>query len=240
MFDLLSARIFGNYGPLGWSFKRFQYKRVWNFVSKSESNAKMAVAGTADEERIKGSTAFTVQTLQRCVGVQKTDVVLEIGAGVGRVGAAVAPLCRQWIGTDVSENMVRHIKRRLAQYDNVQALATNGYDLNAVASNSIDLVYCTIVLMHLSQWERYGYIKEAFRVLKPGGRLLVDSVNIVSDAGWRFFEDLLAIPPHKRPPNISELSTPEELITYLKHANFESISSETHDMWIIVYGRKPI
>ena len=199
----------------------------------------MAVAGLTDEEAIKTAASFTLELLKRCVGIEKDDVVLEIGAGVGRVGAVVAPMCHKWIGVDASDNMAALIKRRLAQFSNVEAFANNGYDLAAISSNSIDVVYCTVVLMHLSQWDRYNYIKEAKRVLKPGGRLLVDSVNILSAPGWKFFEDLCAIPPNKRPPNMSELSTPSEFQAYFEHAGFDSIQIENHDMWVVVFGRKP-
>ena len=93
----------------------------------------MAVAGVTDEALIAVSAQWTLQTLIRCVGIGENDVVLEIGAGVGRVGVVLAPLCREWIGTDVSDNMARYIQQRLAQFSNVRAIATNGYDLSPVS-----------------------------------------------------------------------------------------------------------
>ncbi len=86
-----------------------------------------------------------------------------------------------------------------------------GYDLSNIASGSIDLVYCTVVFMHIEEWERYGYIQEGLRVLREGGRMLVDNVNLLSDEGWAFFERHFALPPGERPPHISKLSTPQEL-----------------------------
>lgn len=144
--------------------------------------------------------------LQKLVGISPDDVVLEIGAGVGRVGAALAPICKEWIGADVSENMLSHIERRLGEFKNVRTVATNGFDLSEIPSESIDVVYCTIVFMHLEEWERFSYIKEGFRVLKPGGRMLVDNVDLTSDKGWIFFESVCAIPPQERPPQISKTS----------------------------------
>ncbi len=234
----LIEKIFGSYGVFGWTLKRHQYKQVWNAISHTEGQAKNAVAGTLDEGHLAEAADVTLQMLQESVGIRPDDVILEIGAGVGRVGAVLAPLCREWIGTDVSENMVRHMRKRLAGFPNVRVLSVSGYDLAAIESNSVDLVYCTVVLMHLSQWDRFKYIKEAYRVLKPGGRVWLDSVNIETQYGWEFFESHLAFAPNERPPNISELSTPGELTTYLRRAGFQAIRHHNHAMWVVAYASK--
>jgi ubiquinone/menaquinone biosynthesis C-methylase UbiE len=241
----LTKRIRGHFDTSRWGqspkkiLTRNQYKEVWNSVSKLEDDAKLAVSGYTDENIYRQTAEGTVALLRQCVDIRKEDLVLEIGAGVGRVGAALAPLCREWIGTDVSENMVRHIRRRLAEHPNVRALATNGFDLAGILSESVDVAYCTVVFMHLEEWERYGYIAEGFRVLKPGGRMLVDNVNLTSDPGWKFFEEHCSVPVNERPAQISKTSTPQELETYFRRAGFCDIRQEQLDLWIVTYGRKP-
>jgi ubiquinone/menaquinone biosynthesis C-methylase UbiE len=54
----------------------------------------------------------------------------------------------------------------------------SGYNLSGVADASVDVVYCTVVFMHLESWDRYNYILEAFRALRPGGRIYVDNSNL--------------------------------------------------------------
>lgn len=219
---------------------RSEYKRVWNSVSGSEDQAKLAVSGYTDEESYRDSGQFTLRLLQDHVGLTKDDIVLEIGAGVGRVGAVVAPLCREWIGADVSENMVRHMQRRLANHGNARAIAINGMNLAGIPSVSVDVVYCTVVFMHLEEWERYSYVAEGLRVLKPGGRMLVDNVNLLSDEGWAFFEKHRAIAPDSRPPHISKTSTPQELEAYFRRAGFSDIRQSEFSLWIVTHGRKPL
>jgi len=221
-------------------FKRNQYKEDWNFRSRSEEKAKIAIALIEDEKLFRQSAQTTLDMLQSCVGIRKDDVVLEIGAGVGRVGAYVAPLCRKWIGTDVSENMIKYLRRRLSEFPNVEAIATNGFDLAPIPSESVDVAYCTIVFMHLDEWDRYGYIAEGFRILKPGGRMLVDNVNLLSDGGWKFFEEHRAMTPNTRAPSISKISTPQELETYMRRAGFGDIRHQDNsNFWIVTYGTKP-
>jgi SAM-dependent methyltransferase len=218
---------------------RSNYKSIWNAVSVSEDDAKFAVIGSVDEEAHKANGEVTKNRLQQFVGISADDVVLEIGAGVGRVGAALAPICKEWIGADVSENMLSHIKQRLVDFKNVRTVTTNGFDLSEIPSESIDVVYCTIVFPHLDEWERFGYIKEGFRVLRPGGRMLVDNVDLTSDEGWIFFEGVCAIPPQERPVQISQTSTPQELETYFRRAGYENIAQSHAGLWVMTYGKKP-
>jgi SAM-dependent methyltransferase len=222
------------------TLNRSHYKSIWNSVSGSEQDAKLAVSGFVEEERYRESGEGTVAMLKQFTGITPDDVVLEIGAGVGRVGVVLAPICKEWIGVDVSENMLGHIERRLAGMANVRTVATNGFDLSGIPSESVNVVYSTVVFMHLDEWDRYGYIKEGFRVLKPGGRMLVDNVDLTSDLGWEFFEQHCAMPPHERPAQISKTSTPQELEAYFRRSGFEAIEQHRGGLWIITCGRKPV
>lgn len=218
---------------------RSDYKSTWTAVSKTLSNARMSVAFTEDERELDRSGAATTQFLLENVGIGSDDVVLEIGCGVARVGKHLAPRCRRWIGADVSPNMVRFAAENLRGLDNVETVELSGYDLSPIASETIDVVYCTVVFPHLSQWDRYSYVEEAFRVLRPGGKLYVDNVNLCSESGWRIFQEHRRIPPLERIPEIGECSTPQELIEYLRRAGFESVQSKPGDELIAVWGRKP-
>lgn len=221
---------------------RGDYKSVWNAVSDHEDHAKVAVSGFTDEDTYRELADVTVAGLQGTVGLGPDDVVLEIGCGVGRVGPAIAPLVKTWIAADVSENMLEHVRERLQGFDNVETVALNGWDLSPIASESVDVVYCTVVFMHLDEWDRFGYVREAMRVLRPGGRLYVDNFNLLSEVGWAFFmETLEGYHPLERPPNISKSSTPTELQAYLERVGFEQIQvlAQPDSMWVFCWGRKP-
>jgi SAM-dependent methyltransferase len=219
---------------------RSDYKSVWTKLSGSLSSAKMHVSGTEDEAVFEASGAGTSEFLLTNVGIKATDVVLEIGCGVGRVGKHLAGRCRRWIGADVSPNMLKFAAERLRDFSNVEFIELSGNDLRPLADNSIDVVYCTVVFMHLEGWDRYNYVAEAFRVLRPGGKLYIDNVNLCSDAGWSIFETHRKFSPAQRPDHITVCSTPQELEEYLRRAGFEKIQSQPGDELIAVWGRKPI
>ena len=175
--------------------RREQYKSVWTGLSRFQQDAVAHVTGEAREEDIQFSAQETVARLQRTVGIKREDVILEIGCGIGRVGQALVPICQRWIGCDVSPHMLRHARCRLAEARNIELVEISGFDLHPIGDASIDLVYCTVVFMHLDEWDRYNYILEAKRVLKPCGRLFVDNFNLRFEQGWALFETLRVVPP---------------------------------------------
>ena len=217
---------------------RSEYKKVWSALSTTEEQAKLHVIGVTEEAALEATGKETLTFLQESVGIGKDDVVLEIGCGIGRVGKVVAPLCRKWIGCDVASNMLSLTAQRLKDLSNVKLMEISGYNLDGVADGSVDVVYCTVVFMHLESWDRYNYISEAFRVLRAGGRIYVDNINLCSDGGWKVFETHRAFSPANRPPHMTQNSTPQEIEAYLNRAGFSDVRIRTNDDWIRASGIK--
>jgi ubiquinone/menaquinone biosynthesis C-methylase UbiE len=211
---------------------RSEYKKVWSALSTTEDQAKLHVIGVTEEDALRSTGEQTLKFLQESVGIQKDDVVLEIGCGIGRVGKLVAPLCRKWIGCDVASNMLALAAERLRGLDNLELKEISGYNLSGVVDASVDVVYCTVVFMHLEPWDRYNYVLEAFRVLRPNGRIYVDNINLCSDGGWKVFEIHRAFSATNRPPHMTQNSTPQEIETYLSRAGFGDVRIRTDDDWI--------
>lgn len=220
---------------------RGDYKAVWNSLSGSKENAYLYVSGYTDEDKFHADAEDTVDILRDTVGVKPEDTILEIGCGVGRVGRVMSPFVKEWIGCDVSANMLRLAGRRLLGLPNIRLQEISGYDLRPIADNSVDVVYTTVVFMHLEEWDRYNYVLEARRVLKPGGRFYCDNVDLASPAGWAVFEESRkTFRPNERPPQISKCSTQPELETFLKRAGFDRVQVAGRlDFWAYAWGVKP-
>jgi ubiquinone/menaquinone biosynthesis C-methylase UbiE len=220
---------------------RSDYKTVWNTLAASRRDAYFHVSGHVDEDKIHADAEDTLDILRETVGIRADDVVVEIGCGVGRVGRVLAPFVREWIGCDVSPKMLHQAQRRLIGLENARLQEISGYDLSPIADASIDMVYMTVVFMHLEEWDRYTYMLEAFRVLKPGGRFYCDNIDLASPKGWEVFDySRRRFRPDKRPAQISKCSTQPEIETFLQRAGFADVKVAGRlDFWVYGSGRKP-
>jgi ubiquinone/menaquinone biosynthesis C-methylase UbiE len=134
--------------------------------------------------------------------------------------------------------MLGHAQKRLASFDNVKLVELSGYELSSIEDSSVDLVYCTVVFMHLDEWDRYNYVLEAHRVLRTGGRIFVDNFNLRSEEGWDVFEGAWKMAPEERPPHIGKSSTPQELEVYLQRGKFREVQTVEDGLLTQAYGVK--
>lgn len=220
---------------------RSDYKSTWEALAPNEQQARMFVAGHTDDAEWDRSAGITHGILEEFVEIRPDDVILEIGCGIGRVGKVLSPLCTRWIGADISSGMLTCARDYLKDLPNIDLVELHRVGLDPIPDNSIDLVYCTVVFMHLLEWDRYRYVQEALRVLKPGGRCYFDNIDILSDHGWEVFEAGAAFPPEQRPAQISMTSSGDELETYGRRAGFADIQIRRWGgAWVTLTGKKPV
>jgi ubiquinone/menaquinone biosynthesis C-methylase UbiE len=135
--------------------------------------------------------------------------------------------------------MLSHARKRLAGLSNVRLIHLDQANLSGVSDMSVDVVYCTNVLPHLDQMERWQYVLEAHRVLRPLGRLYIDTIAMDSPDGWHMLSNNLK---QRRigieVPYVPIPSTADELIAYFSNAGFEALRTEQRDSLLIVAAVK--
>jgi len=104
------------------------------------------------------------QTLTDLV-TPRTDV-LDVGCGTGRWLRHVVGLGARAVGLDASRGMLARARAQSAESVLVQGLATR----LPFAMRSFDTLYAVNVLHHVQDVR--AFLSEAFRVLRPGGRIL--------------------------------------------------------------------
>ncbi len=96
-----------------------------------------------------------------------------MGCGTGyltRILAPVAGPTGQVTGVDASPAMVEHARRRAPA--NCRYLVGVGQTLD-LPDMSFDIVVSSLAVHHMPAGERGAAVREMFRVLRPGGRLLI-------------------------------------------------------------------
>jgi SAM-dependent methyltransferase len=105
---------------------------------------------------------------------------LDLGCGEGRVGAALAALGHRVVGVDSSPAMVAAARER------IEALVADASAL-PFADASFDAVVAFMSLQDMDELD--AAVREAARVLEPGGRFLFAIVHPVNSAGRFESED---------------------------------------------------
>jgi SAM-dependent methyltransferase len=103
--------------------------------------------------------------------------VLELACGHGRHSERVAPLAGRLTLMDIFDANLDACRRRLASFGNVDYIRNTGFDFRPVPDASLTAIYCYDAMVHFSPDLVAAYLKDAQRVLAPGGMALFHHSN---------------------------------------------------------------
>ena len=108
--------------------------------------------------------------------------VLDLGCGIGRVAAALAPHSRSVIGLDVSARMIAEAARRHPAEPGLRFAVTTGSPPLNLPTASIDLLLAVDSFPYMLQSGLAdAMLAEAVRLLRPGGAMAVLNLSYRND-----------------------------------------------------------
>jgi ubiquinone/menaquinone biosynthesis C-methylase UbiE len=205
------------------------YKTTWN--GEAHRNARDAILTGATAESFERTGKSDADLIARYL--RGNDAILNIGCGAGRVEKYLAPRVSELWAVDVSGEMIRLAGERLAGLSNVHLREVGNREfLSSFEAERFDLVFSLLVLQHLEREDAFLYLRDAHRVLKPGGTLLAQFPNYLSPEYTRAF--LAGADAPLRSPGRVRVYTEAEVRHTLETAGFE-----ISDLWLSGLDGRP-
>ncbi len=132
----------------GYNLVAKEYKKMHNYLFEFEKNQLIPLLGDIQNKKI-----------------------LDAGAGTGRLIRPLIDGGADVVALDISENMLKEISKK---YDKVETIVGDVEKL-PFGDDIFDVVISTFVIVHLS--DPSIFFKEAYRVLKNGGKFLISNIN---------------------------------------------------------------
>ena len=149
--------------------------RFWDARAREDAFYFVDNTGTyrgADVERFWAEGRRNLDTVLGVLGaeIKSSDVVLDVGCGVGRLTRVLAERAAHVHAIDVSAEMLQQARELNAHLTNVTWHHGDGTTLTPIADASVDAVVSHVVFQHIPDPQvTLGYVREMGRVLAPGG-----------------------------------------------------------------------
>jgi ubiquinone/menaquinone biosynthesis C-methylase UbiE len=152
--------------------------------------------------------------------IEPSDVVLDLGCGIGRVARYVSECCRILWAVDASETMLALARERLADRSNVRFALCQGTTIPALADNSIDFAYSILTLQHLEREDAFKLLLELRRMMRPKAKAFLTFPNLLSDEYLSSFLEYVEAGEASNPVR-ARFYTPEEVRRLIPVAGFD-------------------
>jgi ubiquinone/menaquinone biosynthesis C-methylase UbiE len=152
--------------------EREQVRKVYEAIA-DEYDERIPGNGVVDEIFTDSELSFLLAK------VQPGDDVLDMGCGTGRFTLPLARHAASVSGLDMSPMMLATARKKLAAQGLDADLREGDMAALPFPAASFDVVVSMLALMHIPRQDRPQVFREAARVLRPGGRLLIGVKNTV-------------------------------------------------------------
>lgn len=160
------------------------FRRFFDRMVRRNEPASVAACSLGDPEILAEATRETVALFAAWGLLDAGRQALEVGCGIGRFLAELAPHLAEIHGIDIAPGMVEAARRRSAGLPNVRVSRVSGRDLSGFPDAGFDLVLAIDSFPYIHQGGPElveTWFAEAARVLAPGGDFVVINFSYRDD-----------------------------------------------------------
>lgn len=151
-------------------------EKLFDWSVQQSEEASVALYSLGNPQLLERATREVIAQLELWNVISQKRVVLDIGCGIGRVAAELAPRVKEVHGIDVSGRMIETALRRTAALSNVRLMKSSGRDLHEFENATIDAAIAVDTFPYLHQSGPAlvaNFFAETARVLRPGGDFVI-------------------------------------------------------------------
>ena len=151
-------------------------EKLFDWSVQQSEEASVALYSLGNPQLLERATREVIAQLELWNVISEKRVVLDIGCGIGRVAAELAPRVKEVHGIDVSGRMIEAALRRTAALSNVRLMKSSGRDLREFGDETIDAAIAVDTFPYLNQSGPAlvaNFFAETARVLQPGGDFVI-------------------------------------------------------------------
>ena len=159
-------------------------ERLFDWSVQQSEEASVALYSLGNPQLLERATREVIGQLELWNVISPEKVVLDIGCGIGRIAAELAPRVKEVHGIDVSGRMIETALRRCAALSNVRLMKSSGRDLREFADESVDAAIAVDTFPYLNQSGRAlvsTFFAESARVLRKGGNFVILNYSYTGD-----------------------------------------------------------
>ncbi len=191
----------------------------------SPEGALQAAVGSATPEEFE-MVGRMEKLLLFYAGLQRDDFLVDIGCGSGRLAVQLANWLRgPYLGTDVVQTLLDRAadtcNRPEWRFERVSGLTV------PADAESVDMACAFSVFTHLRHEESFVYLKDVYRVLKPGARLVFSFLEFQVPELWPVLEGNVA--SIGKEAVLNQFMSVDAVEVFARHVGFELVEVHRGD-----------
>lgn len=165
-------------------------------------------------------------------GLLNCEVLVDVGCGAGRLAVSLPEsFAGRYIGTDISEMLLSYAER-LVNGPRIRFVQVNDLTI-PLETESVDMVSMFSLLTHLRHEESFLYLRDAMRVLRPGGKIIFSFLDFSQESHWSIFHETVSAVETKALHHVNQFMSRDLISAWARMLGCEVVQVHDGQGWFI-------